>query len=163
MGVDEAGEEKTAGDVDHLGSDGGESALYPGHLFAVHQHVRPARPAAAKPAVSGPPQPFEPWPQVLEVLKKRDHMLPAYLKGSKAYYDGRRVLIDGGDIFREFIRQNKDSQALLKAIIQEVSGLACGIGPYTPPKDQATDHPTVEQALKDLENHGVDVVYKDKE
>ena len=51
----------------------------------------------------------------------------------------------------------------LKAIIQEVSGLACGIGPYTPPKDQATDHPTVEQALKDLENHGVDVVYKDKE
>ena len=124
---------------------------------------RPARPAAAKPAVSGPPQPFEPWPQVLEVLKKRDHMLPAYLKGSKAYYDGRRVLIDGGDIFREFIRQNKDSQALLKAIIQEVSGLACGIGPYTPPKDQATDHPTVEQALKDLENHGVDVVYKDKE
>ena len=124
---------------------------------------RPARPEAAKPAVSGLPQPFEPWPQVLEVLKKRDHMLPAYLKGSKAYYDGRRVLIDGGDIFREFIRQNKDSQALLKAIIQEVSGLACGIGPYTPPKDQATDHPTVEQALKDLENHGVDVVYKDKE
>ena len=124
---------------------------------------RTARPAAAKPAVSGPPQPFEPWPQVLEVLKKRDHMLPAYLKGSKAYYDGRRVLIDGGDIFREFIRQNKDSQALLKAIIQEVSGLACGIGPYTPPNGQAADHPTVEQALKDLENHGVDVVYKDKE
>lgn len=124
---------------------------------------RPARPAAAKPAVSGPPQPFDAWPQVLEVLKKRDHMLPAYLKGSKAYYDGRRVLIDGGDIFREFIRQNKDSQALLKAIIQEVSGLACGIGPYTPPAEQAAEHPTVEQALKDLENHGVDVVYKDKE
>ena len=124
---------------------------------------RPARPAAAKPAVSGPPQPFDTWPQVLEVLKKRDHMLPAYLKSSKAYYDGRRVLIDGGDIFREFIRQNKDSQALLKAIIQEVSGLACGIGPYTPPAEQAAEHPTVEQALKDLENHGVDVVYKDKE
>ena len=130
---------------------------------AAQPKPRPARPAAAKPAVSGPPQPFEPWPQVLDALKKRDHMLPAYLKGSKAYYDGRRVLIDGGGIFREFIRQNKDSQALLKAIIQEVSGLACGIGPYTPPKDQATDHPTVEQALKDLENHGVDVVYKDKE
>ena len=124
---------------------------------------RPARPAAAKSAVSGPPQPFDAWPQVLEVLKKRDHMLPAYLKGSKAYYDGRRVLIDGGDIFREFIRQNKDSQALLKSIIQEVSGLACGIGPYAPPAEQGAEHPTVEQTLKELENHGVDVVYKDKE
>ena len=124
---------------------------------------RSPRPAPAKTAASGPPQPFEPWPQVLEVLKKRDHMLSAYLKASKAYYDGRRVLIDGGDMFREFIRQNKDSQALLKSIIQEVSGLACGIGPYTSPQARAAEHPTVEQALKDLENHGVNVVYKDKE
>ena len=127
------------------------------------QQPQPKRQSLAAPAKGEPPQPFEPWPQVLEVLKKLDHMLPAYLKGSKAYYDGRRVLIDGGDIFREFIRQNKDSQALLKAIIQEVSGLACGIGPYTPPAAQGAEHPTVEQALKELENHGVDVVYKDKE
>ena len=121
---------------------------------------RPAPQKAAAPG--GPPQPFAPWPQVLEVLKQRDHMLPAYLKNSKAYYDGRRVLIDGGDTFRDFIRQNKDSQALLKAIIEQVSGLRCGIGPYAAPQQAAKQH-TVEDALNQLAAHGVDVVYNDKE
>ena len=59
--------------------------------------------------------------------------------------------------------ESKVTEEEIKAIIQEVSGLACGIGPYTPPAEQAAEHPTVEQALKELENHGVDVVYKDKE
>ena len=125
--------------------------------------TRAARPAARPRAESGPPCPFEYWDKVLEVLKKRDHMLPAYLKHSKAYYDGRRVLIDGGDLFRDFIRQNKDSQVLLKSIIAEVSGLACGIGPYVAAGSGQQARPTVEQTLKDLEAHGVDVVYNDKQ
>ena len=41
-------------------------------------------------------------------------MLYTYLRKSKAYFDGTRVLIDGGKTFRDFIRANKDSQRLIK-------------------------------------------------
>lgn len=42
-------------------------------------------------------------------------MLYTYLKKSKGYFDGTRVLIDGGKTFRDFIRANKDSQKLIKS------------------------------------------------
>lgn len=42
-------------------------------------------------------------------------MLYMYLRKSKAYFDGTRVLIDGGKTFRDFIRVNKDSQKLIKS------------------------------------------------
>lgn len=38
-------------------------------------------------------------------------MLYTYLRKSKAYFDGTRVLIDGGKTFRDFIRANKDASA----------------------------------------------------
>ena len=90
-------------------------------------------------------------------------MLTAYLKKSRAYFDGKRVLIDGGDIFREFIRVNKDSQALIKRIIEQVAGVRCGIGPYVPPAESEAARNTVEDTLQELAAHGVDVVYNDKE
>ena len=40
--------------------------------------------------------------------------LYTYLKKSKGYFDGSRVLIDGGKTFRDFIRANKESQKLIK-------------------------------------------------
>ena len=59
-------------------------------------------------------------------------MLYSYLRKSKAYFDGTRVLIDGGKTFRDFIRANKDSQRLIKKLILQVSGKAIPIGPYEP-------------------------------
>ena len=125
----------------------------------------PARPAPAKAqaAPAGQAQKFEPWPQVLAALERQDKMLTAYLKKSTAYFDGRRVLIDGGDTFRDFIRVNKDSQALIKQIIEQVAGVRCGIGPYVPPAEGGEARSTVEDTLKELAAHGVDVVYNDKE
>ena len=61
--------------------------------------------------------------------KKKDPMLYTYLKKSKGYFDGTRVLIDGGKTFRDFIRANKDSQRLIKKLIAQVSGVAVPIGP----------------------------------
>ena len=46
-------------------------------------------------------------------------MLYTYLRKSKAYFDGTRVLIDGGKTFRDFIRANKDSQRLIKKLTGE--------------------------------------------
>ena len=123
----------------------------------------PPAPAKAQAAPAGQAQKFEPWPQVLAALERQDKMLTAYLKKSTAYFDGRRVLIDGGDTFRDFIRVNKDSQALIKQIIEQVAGVRCGIGPYVPPAEGGEARSTVEDTLKELAAHGVDVVYNDKE
>ena len=116
----------------------------------------------AAPAVSGETIPFEPWPQVLEELEKQDKMLIAYLRRSRAFFDGRRVLIDGGNTFRDFIRVNKDSQALLKQIIEQITGQRYGIGPYVGQAASASPVRTLEDTLRELSAQGVDVVYNDK-
>lgn len=122
--------------------------------------ANPQKPTAAQPVRPGV---FERWAEVLAQLEQRDKMLTAYLKQSKAYYDGKRVLIDGGDTFRDFIRVNKDSQALIKQIIEQTTGLRCGIGPYVAPAAETGVQKTVEDTLKELEAHGVNVVYNEKD
>lgn len=126
------------------------------------EQVQPKRQSFAAPAKGEPPQPFEPWPQVVAILETRDRQLYSHLHKSRAVYDGRRVLIEGGPTFRDFIRVNKESQEILKQIIQEVTGVRCGIGPYVDKsKANGVSH-TVEDTLKELAAQGVDVVYNDK-
>ena len=126
------------------------------------QQAQPQRQSLAAPAKGEPPQPFEPWPQVVALLETRDRQLYSHLHKSRAVYDGRRVLIEGGPTFRDFIRVNKESQEILKQIIQEVTGVRCGIGPYVDKsKANGVSH-TVEDTLKELAAQGVDVVYNDK-
>ena len=84
-------------------------------------------------------------------------MLYTYLRKSKAYFDGTRVLIDGGKTFRDFIRANKDSQRLIKKLIKDVSGTAVPIGPYEP-KSAVSN---AEQSLRALEKLGLDVSIED--
>ena len=104
--------------------------------------VSPEAPApeyTADPALSRPRKvaaeglnPFAQWSEVVKLLQEKDPMLHSYLRKSKAYFDGTRVLIDGGKTFRDFIRVNKDSQRLIKKLIAQVSGVAVPIGPYEP-------------------------------
>lgn len=103
--------------------------------------------------------PYPQWPQVIEKLQQTDPMLYTYLKKSKAYFDGTRVLIDGGKTFRDFIRANKDSQRLIKKLIAQVSGMAVPIGPYEPKTERKTGG--AEQALRELEKLGLEVTIED--
>ena len=48
--------------------------------------------------------PFPYWEQVVQQLREKDPMLYTYLRKSKAYFDGTRVLIDGGKTFRDRLR-----------------------------------------------------------
>ena len=104
--------------------------------------------------------PFPYWEQVVQKLQEKDPMLYTYLRKSKAYFDGTRVLIDGGKTFRDFIRANKDSQRLIKKLIAEVSGVAVPIGPYEP-KNAARAVSNAEQSLHELEKLGLDVSIED--
>ena len=134
--------------------------------------VQPAEPAAPlvpqpvapAPREEGTPPEFEPWHKVVAVLEQRDPMLFSFLKTSKAYLDGRRVLIDGGDVFRDYIRTNKEGQHLVKALIEEVSGVHCGIGPYISPDQQVQQTKrTVDETLHAYETQGVQIIDKPDE
>ena len=106
--------------------------------------------------------PFPYWGQIVQKLEGIDPMLYMYLRKSKAYFDGTRVLIDGGKTFRDFIRANKDSQRLIKKLIKDVSGVAVPIGPYEP-KNTAKHTSNAEQSLHALEKLGLEVTIEDTE
>ena len=121
-----------------------------------------AKPAPEKPQAAGQDgtAPYPYWPQVVQQLQEKDPMLYTYLRKSKAYFDGTRVLIDGGKTFRDFIRANKDSQRLIKKLIKDVSGTAVPIGPYEP-KSAGKTVSNAEQSLRALEKLGLDVSIED--
>ena len=124
----------------------------------------PADPSRTKPrkvAAAGI-NPFEKWAEVIKLLEQKDPMLYTYLRKSKAYFDGTRVLIDGGKTFRDFIRANKDSQKLIKKLIAQVSGVAVPIGPYEPRTAQKAAS-NAEESLHKLEQLGLDVSIEDSE
>lgn len=104
--------------------------------------------------------PFPQWAEVIKLLQEKDPMLYSYLKKSKGYFDGTRVLIDGGKTFRDFIRQNKDSQRLIKKLIAQVSGVAVPIGPYEP-KTVNRAATNAEESLHKLEQLGLEVSIED--
>ena len=127
----------------------------------------PAPEYTADPAFSRPRKvaaeginPFEQWSEIVKLLQEKDPMLHSYLRKSKAYFDGTRVLIDGGKTFRDFIRVNKDSQRLIKKLIAQVSGVAVPIGPYEP-RTAAKHTSNAEQSLHALEKLGLEVSIED--
>ena len=145
------------------------AASVPAELEPVPQPEppKPAPTPAAKPVPEKPQDAgqegtalYPYWPQVVQQLQEKDPMLYTYLRKSKAYFDGTRVLIDGGKTFRDFIRANKDSQRLIKKLIKDVSGTVVPIGPYEP-KSAGKTVSNAEQSLRALEKLGLDVSIED--
>ena len=127
------------------------------------QPVYAADPQLDKPrrAAADGVNPYPQWAEVVNRIQQTDPMLYGYLKKSRAYFDGVRVLIDGGKTFRDFIRVNKGSQRLIKKLIAEVSGIAVPIGPYEPEKTAARQKTTAEDSLHKLEALGLEVTIED--
>lgn len=104
-----------------------------------------------------PMEKFSQWQEVVARLETRDPLAFANLKEkSTAYYDGRRVLIDAGELFLEFIRKNDASKDIIKEAIFAVTGNRCAIGPYINEKTKQTE-PAIDAELKQLEQQGVEV------
>ena len=112
-------------------------------------------------ANQGQETPFEPWAKVLEVMQGKDKLLSAALKDSRAYYDGKRVLIDGSELFLEYMRKNEFSSEMVKSVLQQVTGVRYPIGPYKKKRGQETENQpmTADATLEQLSSAGVDVVY----
>ena len=136
-------------------------------VSAAEEPTAPAQEHPADPVLTKPrsvaqqgTNPFPYWGQIVQKLEGIDPMLYMYLRKSKAYFDGTRVLIDGGKTFRDFIRVNKDSQKLIKKLIAEVSGVPVPIGPYEPKAAEKTAS-NAEQSLLALEKLGLEVSIED--
>lgn len=124
----------------------------------------PVEPPAAQTA--GPPpdgvQPFGPWADVVAAMKEVDRMLFTHMKKATAYTDGRRVLIDGGEMFKTYIKEYKEAAEKLKAVIQQVTGKRYGLGPYTPGEQAAQPQAqvTAQDTLQAWQQQGIPVKYE---
>ncbi len=122
-------------------------------------HSTPAQDDAAQKQA----EPFAPWGEVCRRMAEKDRLLYTYLSKSKAYFDGRRVLIDGSELFLEYMRTNRYSAELIKSTIAEVTGKRCGIGPYQHSKEQIVTEQSAEQNLELLRAQGVDVIIEEEQ
>lgn len=119
---------------------------------------------AEPPRPVGPLEPFGFWPAVLADLEENDAMLISFLRGTKAYCDGRRVLFECSDAFRDYIRNNNEVKKQLREAIYRVSRIKYNIGPYEEPKDTSasTSAVSLDETLHTMQELGVDLKIVDK-
>lgn len=129
----------------------------------------PAAPAPKKPRPrstepAGPIQPFPQWSAVLELMAENDPLLISFLQGTRAYFDGRRVLFECSDAFRDYIRKNKDVSKQIKELIYQVTHQSYSIGPYEKPKEEDAGQPvvSVDDTIRQMQAMGVDVQIEEK-
>lgn len=87
----------------------------------------PVRNAAAP----SDPKPFLQWEQVLRQLSTQNASVAGLLVNTKAYFDGRRVLIDvQNPALLTMLKQNDYTRGAIKQAVSAVTGKSYGIGPY---------------------------------
>ena len=107
-------------------------------------------------------EPFAAWKKVVAAMEAKDQLLFVYLRNSNAFYDGKRVLIDGSDLFLEYMRKNNYSADLIKKTIAEVTGTRYAIGPYKRKRQEEEARQSAEDVLSQLERQGVEIVYENE-
>lgn len=125
---------------------------------------KPAPRRAVAKQEAGPLEPFPQWALVLADLEETDGMMISFLRGTKAYYDGKHVLFECSDAFRDYIRNNREVSKKLKETIYRVTKIRCSIGPYEAPKTEENAGPqmSLDQTLQNMQALGVDVQIEDK-
>ena len=148
-----------------------EPAFLQPELPPLEQPAQPEQPAAAQPKprprpkeTAGPIQPFPQWSAVLELMAENDPLLISFLQGTRAYFDGRRVLFECSDAFRDYIRKNKDVSKQIKELIYQVTHQSYSIGPYEKPKEDDSGKPvvSVDDTIRQMQAMGVDVEIEEK-
>ena len=90
-------------------------------------------------------------------MEAKDQLLFVYLRNSNAFYDGKRVLIDGSDLFLEYMRKNDYSADLIKKTIAEVTGTRYAIGPYKRKRQEEEARQSAEDVLSTVSYTHLDV------
>ncbi len=98
------------------------------------------------------------WEEIINTLKDKNPLAYASLLNTKAYVDSKnnRVLIDGNEMFLEFMRKDKENYNVVRDAINTVTEKHYSIGPYKAP----TQTTGAESTIKMLEERGVPIEYK---
>ncbi|MBQ8995150.1 MAG: DNA polymerase III subunit gamma/tau, partial [Oscillospiraceae bacterium] len=73
---------------------------------------------------------YDGWDKIIELVKQKQKTLGSLLSKSRAHFDGSHVLIEAGELAMKFIRENKESNQILKDAIYEITGERYPIGPW---------------------------------
>ena len=97
--------------------------------------------------------PFAAWPEVLDALSELNPSVSGMLAGSKAFDDGRRILIDvQNPILLDMLKSNEYTKTVIKQAISMATGRSCGLGPYRRPKEEKKKDP-LEDLINSLPEH----------
>lgn len=99
--------------------------------------------------------PFEPWPKLLDVLKKKNKALYGTLVNSSAYLSGKRLLVDAGsELFAQMLRNDEYAKESLREAAFSVTGQRYNLGPYQPDRYRVKEEPA---KLDDLLQSGAEL------
>ncbi len=123
--------------------------------LSIAQPPPPPEAAPTPPAAHNPPSEgvaaFGLWPQVLERLSKINLSIYAMLRGTKAYFNGRQVLIDvSNPVVLEMLRDNDYTKNNIKQAVFEVTGERYGLGPHRPPEQETPEEDPLEKLIESL-------------
>lgn len=76
-------------------------------------------------------KPFSEWNRALEMLKEVNRPAYSVLSDSRAFINGKYLLIDTNGFGRDMLR-NAMVKESIKQIIRQISGIDCRLGPYSP-------------------------------
>lgn len=86
-------------------------------------------------------QPFDKWPEVLELLFFRDKSLIVMLTGSSAYiHNGKYLLIKGSPVLEMYLKTGEYSKTIKQAV-SEVTGKSYTLGVYNSSPQSAAKSP----------------------
>ncbi len=106
--------------------------------------------AANDVSLGGVPE-FTSWSQTLERLSKINLSIYAMMRGTKAYFNGKQVLIDvSNPVVLEMLRDNEYTKNSIKQAIFEVTGERHGLGPYRPPKEETPEEDPLQKLIESL-------------
>ena len=75
--------------------------------------------------------PYGEWNRVIETLQVANQAAYSVLADSRAFINGKYLLIETGGFGRDMLRNSQVKESI-KSIVRQLSGIDCRLGPYTP-------------------------------
>ena len=122
-----------------------------------------SEPPAVTVAPKTPVEPFEPWPEVVEVLQNTNKALHGALIGSKAYTSDNLLLIDGGELFAQMVRSDSYARKSVREAMLSITGKKYSLGPYQAEKHEVKKPgaEVLDQLLNSAQQLGIEIQVKE--
>ena len=82
-------------------------------------------------ALSDTAKTYSDWNRILEALQSANQPAYSVLADSRAFINGKYLLIETGGFGRDMLR-NAQVKESIRNIVRQISGIDCRLGPYTP-------------------------------